>query len=119
MKSQLAINAGELRHTVQLQAKGAGQDPVTKKPVETWTTYLSPRVRIFGPGTKEVYQAQQFSAQVTHVLKMRWPGDGVAIKGGDQVVFGARSFNPQAWVDVEERRRVVLLYCQEINAVGA
>lgn len=119
MINPLVINAGELRHTVELQTKGSEQDPVTKKPSATWKTYLSPKVRIFGPGTKEVYQAQQFTAQVTHVLKMRWPGDAITIQGGDQVVFGARTFNLQAWVDVEERRRVVLLYCQEINAVGA
>lgn len=111
----LAIDAGELRHTVQIQQQAMTPDPTTGAPSQGWSTVLTTQANISTASSREVWQAAQFSAQVSHVIKMRWPGDAVTLAGGMQVLFGSRTFKLQTVENVMERNRVVLLHCLEIN----
>jgi len=112
----LIINAGELRHQVQIQQLETTQSG-TGAPSTTWDTVLTPMAAIMTASSREVYQAAQFSAQVSHVIKIRWPGAGITIQGGMQVLFGSRVFKLQTVENVFERNRVMLLHCLEINGV--
>lgn len=110
----LAIDSGELRHPIQIQQQSASQTG-TGAPVAAWTTILATQAKISTASSREAYQAMQFTALVSHVIKIRWPGTSVVILGGQQVVFGSRVFKLQTVENVLERNRVLLLHCLEIN----
>ncbi len=114
--NDLIVNAGEMPHPIQIQQQASSQTG-TGAQVESWTTVLSTWAKISTASSREVYRASQFTAQVSHVIKMRWPGTGVVIQGGQRVVFGSRVFQLQTVENVLERNRVLLLHCLEINGV--
>lgn len=113
-QNPLAIDAGELRHQIQIQQQSPSQS-TTGAPASNWTTILQTMSKISTASSREVYQASQFTAQVSHVIKIRWPGAGVNIQGGQQVVFGSQVFKLQTVENVLQRNRVLLLHCLEIN----
>lgn len=115
-KDPLVIQPGELRHQVQIQQQASGQAS-DGSPSTSWNTVLMTMAAIYTQGSKEVYQAAQFTAQVSHVLKIRWPGIGITIQGGMQVLFGSRTFKLQTVDNVLERNRVLMLHCLELNGV--
>lgn len=114
----LALDAGRLRQVVQLQAQTMTPDAETGEPSQAWETVLETRAEIRTASSKEAYQAQQFSAQVSHVVTIRWPGQSPVIRGGMRVQFGSRYFTLQYPDNVLERNRVLQLYCMEINGVA-
>lgn len=117
-KDPLAINAGELRHQVQIQQLSGGQAG-DGSPMQEWTTVLTTFAAIMTASSREVYQASQFTAQVSHVIKIRWTNNATIV-GGMQVAFGSRTFKLQTVENVLERNRVLLLHCLELNgAQGA
>src|SRR5581483_3248855 len=108
-RAALVIQPGELRHPVQIQQQATTQSS-TGAPTQSWNTVLSTMAAIMTASSREVYQAAQFTAQVSHVLKIRWPGAGVTIQGGMQVLYGGRTFKLQTVENVLERNRVLLLH---------
>jgi SPP1 family predicted phage head-tail adaptor len=111
----LAINPAELRHQVQIQQQTSTQT-ATGAPSATWATILTTMAKISTASSREVYRASQFTAQVSHVITIRWPGASVVIQGGMQVLFGARIFKLQTVENPQEQNRLLLLHCLEINA---
>ena len=111
-----SIGAGELCHLIEIQAAAPTQDAVGGQSV-AWVTILTTRAAIRTASSKEAYQAMQFTAQVSHLIKIRWPGPSILLLGGQQVLFGSRVFTLQAVENVQERNRVLLLQCLEINGV--
>lgn len=118
-RAELIINSGELRHSIQVQQQTNAPDGTTGAPSQAWVPVLTTMAKISTARSSEVFQAAQFSAQVSHVIKIRWPGAAVTLAGGMQVVFGSRVFKLQTVENVLERNRVVLLHCLEINGVQA
>lgn len=116
MKDPVVINSGELRHQVQIQKLETTQSS-TGAPSTTWDTILTTMAAIMTASSREVYQASQFTAQVSHVVKIRWPGSGITLAGGMQVIFGSRTFKLQTVENVQERNRVMLLHCLELNGI--
>lgn len=113
-RADLIINPGELRNQIQIQQRTSSQTG-TGAPMTTWITVLSTQAAIKTASSREAYQAMQFTAQVSHLIKIRWPGTGVTIQGGQQVLFGSRVFKLQTVENVLERNRVLLLHCLEID----
>lgn len=113
-RAALVVQPGELRHSVQIQQLQGGQAS-DGSPTQSWTTVLSPMAAIMTASSREVYQAAQFTAQVSHVLKIRWTA--VPLSGGMQVLYGSRTFKVQAIENVLERNRVLMLHCLELNGV--
>lgn len=111
-----SIGAGELVHRITIQAQATTPDPSTGQPAVAWSPVLSTRARILTSGARELYQAQQYAPQLTHMVTIRWPG-AVVITSGMQVVFGSRTFTIQTIENVQERNRVLHLMCIEINGV--
>jgi len=108
------LDAGELRHQVSIQSPSTSQTS-TGSPTTSWSTILTCFAAIYTLSSREVYQASQFTELVTHVVKIRWPGASIGIQGGQQVLFGSRIFKVQTVDNVQERNRVLLLHCVEIN----
>ena len=111
-----AIDSGKLRHWIDIQSPSTSQTS-TGSPTTTWTTFYSCMAKIDAMSSREVFQASQFTAEVSHVVTIRWPGDGVSIQGGQQVLYCGRVFKLQTVENVQERNRILLLHCLEINGV--
>jgi SPP1 family predicted phage head-tail adaptor len=116
-RDPLAINAGELRHQVQIQSplyqptsRGSSVTPAS------WSLVRTAFAAIYTAGGRETSMASQIVSQVSHVVKVRWTAD--VIKANYQVLFGGRFFTVQYVENVLERNRVLLLYCLEVDGGG-
>ncbi len=106
-------NAGTLRHRLVLQARtpsadGGGGDlgdpwasPVT---VATLWGNLQPL------NGDERLRAMKLESHVTHRIAVRYRA---GVTTDMRIVFGARTFNIRAVIDVGERRRRLELLCEE------
>ena len=110
----LVVRPGELRHLVQIQspvyssdARGGSITP------SSWNSVCTANAAIYTAGGRETSQAAQIVSEVSHVVKIRWPG--VMIKANYQVLFGTRVFTVKFAEDVMERNRVLLIYCLEVD----
>lgn len=117
-QNPLALDAGVLRHQITIQSQSTAQDPETGEPSQVWNHVLTTMAAISTASSREMYQtgaAGQFVAQVTHIVKIRWPGASIMIAGGMRVTLGTRTFAIQTVENVQERNRVVNLMCLEVN----
>jgi SPP1 family predicted phage head-tail adaptor len=121
MRDPLAIDAGQLRHQVTVQAQAGAAVPaavtgmIAAQGEAGWADVLTCMAAIRTLSAGEKYQAGQDVAQVTHEITVRWPGDSVVVGGQMRVLFGARKFTIQAVDNVLERNRVLKLMCMEID----
>ena len=118
LANPLSLPAGSLRHSIEIQSRSTTPDSFGQ-PIATWSTVLTPRASIDILTQRELYQADQLSGQVSHVITIRWPGILVQIVPGMQVVFGSHTYRIQTVDNVELRSRVVRLYVQELNGGAA
>lgn len=112
----LAINPGELRHQVQIQQQSSTQT-VSGALENAWTTVLTTMAKISTQTSREAWQAQQFTALVSHVILIRYPVSGISIQGGMRVVFGTKVYKIQTVENPLEQNRILKLHCVEINGV--
>jgi SPP1 family predicted phage head-tail adaptor len=110
----LAIDAGRLRHPIQIQSLLQTQS-ATGALTDSWQTVHQTMAAIDTMSSREVWSASQFTEEVTHVVTIRWPGSTISIQGGQQILFGPRTFKLQTVENVQERNRVLILHCLEIN----
>ncbi|HLH36005.1 MAG TPA: head-tail adaptor protein [Alloacidobacterium sp.] len=112
----MAINSGELRHPITIQAPAnavqSGSFGASVTP-SSWTVVRSDMASIYTAGGRETSQASQLVSEVSHVVKIRWTSD--VLKAGYQIVFGARIFTVLYIENVQERNLVLLLYCKEVD----
>jgi SPP1 family predicted phage head-tail adaptor len=108
------IRAGDLRHQVQIQQRSTQQDELGGQ-ITVWQTIRTTFARIATVGTKDDYQAGQFSAQVSHTITVRAYAGATEILPGMQVVFGSHTYIIQAIDNAEMRNIYLNLICLEIN----
>jgi SPP1 family predicted phage head-tail adaptor len=121
MPANPRIDAGSLRHRIQIQMSNpAAQDATGGQIATAWTAVRSTWASIEAVGGgKEQYQSEQFSAQVTHMIIMRYSAQP-AIRPGMQVVFTegngtVHTYQIQAVVNVKLRNTVLNLLCNEVD----
>lgn len=113
----VALNPGDLRHRIVIQRQSTAQD-ANGDPTSTWSDVWPCWAAISTPTAREMYQtgqAGQFVAQVTKLIKIRWPGAAIVIVGGMRVLYRDRTFAVQTVENVQERNRVMNLTCVEVN----
>lgn len=107
----------ELRTQVSILAQGAELDPVSGAPSQAWTLVRTAWAKVMTSASAERWLSNQFTAEVTHIVSVRW--NGVPLAGGMQVQFGSgdapRVFTVQAVDDVLERHLRINLLCVEVN----
>jgi len=110
----LVINPGELRHSISFESPsltpssyGASVTPAS------WDTVRTTMAAIYTAGGRETSQANQLVSQCSHVVKVRWTSD--VLKAGYRVVFGTHIYSVLYIENVQERNRVLLVYCKEVN----
>ena len=108
--------AGALRHFVTIAAPSGAKDDYGQVS-QTFTSIRTGFARISVVTQREVTETNQVTAQVTHLVQMRWTPNPVAIAPGMRVLFGSRSFLIQTVENVEERNMVLNLYVLELNGV--
>jgi head-tail adaptor len=110
----LVVDAGELRHPIQINAPTAvvEADGASVMP-RSWNLVRTTMAAIYTAGGRETSQASQLVSEVSHTVKVRWTPD--VLKAGYQVAFGSRAFTVLYIENVLERNRVLLLYCKEVD----
>ena len=117
-----AVNPGRLDRKIDVQVQSLDTDTVGEQH-DVWTTIISDYAEIRTATGKELFMAGQRTAQVSHVVTMRWPRQ--LVWGGMRVRYidlaGASPPIPHyyhvQWIDNLMQRNVYLvLYCMERNA---
>lgn len=111
MSSATSVRAGELRHRIQFQenigtgGEGGSIEAVWRpigNPVPCSVTPLS--------GGKQ-FLAMQAQSRVTHIIAMRYRG---GIDPHWRILWGARVFEIERVIDVEERHRKIEISAAEV-----
>jgi head-tail adaptor len=119
MNEQVYISPGEFRQSVQIQQQGSAVGPTGGVGPTDWSVVRSTMASINTIGEKDDYQADQFSAQVSHTITMRWTPTP-ALLPGMQVLFTEQNgtlhtYQVQAVDNVKMRNVKVNLICLEID----
>ena len=103
------IRAGQLRHQIELQSPTDvedGEGGVT----QTWATFARRMAAIEPLRGRELIEARQVAANVTHQVRLRYePG----VTPRCRVLFGDRILNIDSVIDLEERHIELSLLCKE------
>jgi SPP1 family predicted phage head-tail adaptor len=119
MKSP-TIEAGRLRHQVQLSSLSATQDALGGE-VPSGSPYATCWAAIEPLTGQELYQAQQYVKEVSHRVSIRYlPG----VNAADVVIWSApggstRTFTINAVINPQEVDAILQLLCLERNDSGA
>jgi SPP1 family predicted phage head-tail adaptor len=109
MSGGLRVQAGRLRHRVEVQTReqtfdGAGQ------PVDSWTTVGTAHASVEPLRGRELFRAREAGQEATHRVRMRW-SPTLRVNGKWQVgriVHAGRVMTPEGPpMDLDERGKVV------------
>lgn len=114
------IRAGQLRHRVQLMNLASEQDTFGGPVTADAAVFATVPARIEALSGRELYNAQQMTAQVTHRVTIRWVA-GVKAKMdvwfteniGSPAVAVTRQFQIMDVLNPDEKHHVLLLMCIE------
>lgn len=103
--------AGMLRHLSTVQEEPSESIPDgTGGRTPDWTDVFTDYGNVAPLSGREGVFAAQLQAVTSHRVLYRWrPG----IDAGMRIVFGSRVFNIRAAINVEERDRWLVLFCDE------
>lgn len=104
------MRAGDLRHRVTIQQAAETQSG-SGAIGQTWSDVAAVWASIEALQGREVFAAQQINAQVSSRITIRYRA-GIIPKM--RMVFGARTFNIEAVIDPDGRRRELQLLVSEV-----
>jgi len=107
------VNAGRLRHKVQIEAfAGQGKDGAGgfigtyHSPVDAWAE-IKPLSGV------ELVRAQQLVAETTHQITIRYQSALAGLKPSSRVLFGDRTFDVRAVLNTDERNVELVMLARE------
>lgn len=103
------IRAGELRHRITIEQVTETRD-VIGGVTESWSTFATRWAAVEPLAGREYFSAQQEEADVDHRIRLRYLA-GVVPKM--RVKFGARLFDIQTVLNLDERKRELHLMARE------
>jgi SPP1 family predicted phage head-tail adaptor len=107
----MVVNAGELRHKIDIQENDTGTDDYGEPSKPPFSIHTNLRASFITTGGKELYAAQKVNALTEGVFKLRYvPG----ITADMRVKFGNRYFNILLVNNVNERNEWLLLSVREV-----
>lgn len=101
------------RSVIAIQSQTSTQDAYGQ-PLQTWTTICTLQGKIRVATQREVFQSNQLTSQVTHVIEAWWLSVGIA--PGMRAVYGSHVYRIQAVNNLEERNMELRILCLELNA---
>lgn len=108
----MTLAAGRLNKRVTLQSAASARDG-HGQPIETWSNVAVVWAAIEPIRGREYFSAQQFAAEVTHRVRIRYRS-GVSPKW--RVIHGSRTFRIETVIDPLERQETIELMCVEVLA---
>lgn len=104
------MNAGKLRHKVCLQSCSTSKDSYGED-IKTWTSFATAWAAIEPLTGRELFMAQQVSAETTIRITIR---HNSTVAEAHRVVFGTRTFEIDAVLNPAEKNKYLELMCKEI-----
>lgn len=107
-------DAGPMRESITIQQRTTSQDGAGE-PLLTWSTVATRRAEKMATPGREVWGANQRSARVPTVFRIRFPKD-LVITPKMRVLHLGTVFDITSCVDADGRRVDMLLTCEELVA---
>ncbi len=104
--------ASALRHRVELQSVSTSRDIIGGL-VETWAAYATVWAEVRQASGREIWYRQQMNAQAAWTVGIRYRAD---VTTKHRVAYGSRTFEIRSVIDPEQRRRFLMIGCDEIVA---
>lgn len=104
--------AARLRHSITIETLAVTQDAEGGM-VETYTELVKTKAEILPFSGGEKYSAQQSKSQAMFRIKIRYQDALANLGTEDRILFGARVFDVQYTLNIEERRRELHFMCLE------
>ena len=98
----IAVRAGELRHSLIIEAKTTSKNDYGEKS-DTWSTVATVRAGIRPLYGREYVESRAIKSEVTHKIIMRYYS-GLTTK--HRLKFGARYFDIETIMNLEERNQL-------------
>ena len=105
------MQAGKLRHKIELQSVDRSTLDDYGQSVDTLTTYATVWGSIAPLTGRKVEIAQQVNAEATHEVIIRYRDD---VKADDYILFGSRKFAIVSNLNIDERNRTIEILCKEV-----
>jgi SPP1 family predicted phage head-tail adaptor len=111
------MRIGPYRQRVTLETLTVAYDAYNQQ-VQTWTPLMTLSAMIRNTGGREVTNARQIKAELTHKVHTRYLGQ--MLKPGEyltpqwRLIYDGRALNITTVVDVDERHRELIIDCQEV-----
>src|ERR1035441_1443677 len=93
---------GLRRSRVQLLARNNDQDSFGQ--ATGYTSYATVAAYITAASASEVYKAEQYTSEVSHVVNIRWSAS-LSVKSKDRVLLGSQTFDIKAVVNPDQPDR--------------
>lgn len=104
------MEAGKLRHVVNIQADQGTQNDVGEH-IPSWVTVVTTRASVEPLAGREFFDAQQRQAEITHRVRLRYR---TGVEPTMRLLYRSRVLMIEAVIDVGERRRELHLMCREM-----
>ena len=104
------MGSGAYRHRITIQSVTETADSFGAM-TETWGTFAQVWASIEPLSGRELLQAQQIQADVTHRVRFRFLAGVTAKMRG---LYGTRYFNILSIINTDERDREIVLMCKEL-----
>jgi SPP1 family predicted phage head-tail adaptor len=111
----LILAAGDLRHSVSIQASSTSRD-ASGQLLQTWDTILTTHASIRSLTTRETVQDSQLVSQSTHMITIRYPGKSIRLVTGNKLVHGNNVYTIQEVDNVLSRNKVIQLRALVIDS---
>lgn len=108
------MQAAKLRHRIELTRNVPTRNGQGEQ-VDEWAKYATLWGSVEPLNGKELLNAQQISAEVTHRIKIRFYPD---IKPEHRAIHKGRTLDIVSVLDIAERRRSLHLLCKEVVIDG-
>lgn len=103
------MEAGKLRHQVQIQRKAVTADSNFGGMVETWEDLSKPWAEVVPLQGRELVNAQAVNAEVTTRITIRFTD----ITTADRILFDGKYYNLQSVIDQDLRHRNLVILASE------
>jgi len=110
MPPNTALQAGKLRHRVEIVTPDAQQDSAGGWVIDQTSLFLTVWASVEALSGRELYAAQQQVSEVTHKIVIRWR---TGILSSMCVLFEDRFFQIMAILNPDGRHKLLILLCKE------
>ena len=107
-----AVAIGSLREQIVIQQSAPTKDAIGGT-IEGWSSLATVWARVEPMSAGEQYRRQQIQANAQWKVTIRWRGD---INSKHRIVWGTRVFQVKGVTNADERKRFLVLACDELSA---